>query len=357
MAQVLEQLEQFSISFGYPQLLYVLVVVPLMAIVIWWADYRRNKAINRLGDPELINRLSVFVNWQGRRLHTRLWLLAFVLIVFALARPQWGSDVQILERQGVQVMVALDVSQSMLAEDVRPNRLTRAKLEIGDLIDNLDSDEIGLVLFSGASFIQFPLTFDYGTAQSFLANANPGLISRQGTALAEAIDTAMAGFDLEREGQKVLIIMTDGEDHQGDALLAADVASQQDVVIYTVAFGTEGGGLIPIYNNAAEIIEYKTDINGDVVYSKADEAILQEIASKTGGKFYKASDSGVIEALTIELDSLEKANVENEVASQRVERFHIFLLIALAALAVIELIPDRVKRKEETPAMTSEAAQ
>ncbi len=165
--------------------------------------------------------------------------------MIALARPQWGSEVREIEQEGLQVIVALDVSQSMLAEDVKPTRLDRAKLEIRDLTERLDGDEIGLVLFSGASFVQVPLTSDYLTALNYLDSADPSVISRPGTVIGEAIRTAMSGFDDELNNQKVLIVMTDGEDRETDPLAVAQEAADAGVLIYTIGFGTPEGQPVP----------------------------------------------------------------------------------------------------------------
>ena len=183
-------------SFAQPQyLIAIVVLLPMLGLFLTWAARRRHAALARLGNPTLIERLGAQVNWRGRRWQIGLWLAAIVLLLVAMARPQWGAETQEIERKGVQVMVALDVSNSMLAEDVKPNRLERAKLEIADLMRRLGGDELGLVLFSGASFIQFPLTSDYATAQSFLDDARPTTISKPGTDIGDAVRTALRGFD------------------------------------------------------------------------------------------------------------------------------------------------------------------
>ena len=329
-------------TFGNTDYLYGLVLIPVFALFLWWASQQRRSALARLGDPALIGMLSRSVDWRGRRLQSTLWFIAIGLIIIGLSRPQWGTEVRAVERHGIQIMVALDVSKSMLAQDIKPNRLSRAKLEIVDLMRRLKGDEIGLVLFSGASFLQSPLTFDYATVRTFLENASPELISRPGTAIADAIDTAMAGFDEKRTSQKVIIIMTDGEDHEGDTLAAARRAVQEGAIIYTVGFGSLEGEPIPEYNARGEVAGYKQDQNGEVVLSALGEAALQEIAREANGKYYRASTgSGAAEALSEELDGLQKESVESEFETRNVERFQAFLLISLIALVVIELIPER----------------
>jgi Ca-activated chloride channel family protein len=330
-------------SFAEPQFLYALLAIPLAIVFIAWSWSRRRNALVHLGEPSLIQQLSVAVNWSGRRLRNVLWFVALALLIIALARPQWGSEVETVERQGVQIMIALDVSESMLAEDVRPNRLTRAKLEISDLMRRLSGDEIGLVLFSGASFIQFPLTFDYTTARAFLAGAHPGVISRQGTTIAGAIETALAGFDPDRPGQKVIIIYTDGENHEDDPLIAAQNANQQGAIIYTVGLGLPNGAPIPQYDQNGEVVGYKQDLLGQIVSSHLNETILQQVAIRANGKYFRAgADSAAVEGLAAEISTLQKTPLESELLTRNVERFQGFLIAALVLLAVIEFVPDRV---------------
>lgn len=333
-------------TFAQPQFLYGLFLIPLLMLFLIWSSYRRRVAIARLGDPLLVAKLSADVNWRGRRWQLALWLLAAALLTFALARPQWGSEVQVVERQGVQIMVALDISKSMLAEDIKPNRLSRAKLEISDLMSRLDGDDVGLVLFSGASFIQFPLTSDYATARSFLVSANPDVISRPGTAIGDAIKMSLRGFDERLGSQKVIIIMTDGEDQETDPIGAAQQATTEDAIIYTVGFGSAQGEPIPQYDTQGNLIDYIKDQNGEVVLSRLDESTLQEIASITNGNYYRASSGDAIESLLNDLGNLEQTRSQSAFETLQVERFQMFLLAALLALFAAELIPDRVRNKD-----------
>ncbi len=328
-------------NFAQPQFLLALVLIPLAAGALWWANRKRQAALVNLGDRALIQRLSAGVNWRGRRWRQALWLLAVALVIIALARPQWGEDVRALEQQGIQVMVALDVSDSMLAEDVKPDRLTRARLEISDMMNRLKGDEVGLVLFSGASFIQFPLTSDYATARSFLDSAKPGVISRPGTVIGDAIRTAMTGFDPKREGQKVIVLFTDGEDHETDPLAAAKEAADQGIIIYTVGFGSAQGEPIPIRDAQGNLTGYKTDASGNTVLSKLDEATMQQIAQTTGGRYYNANQGDALAQLLDQLANLKAGTIQERYQTRGIERFQIFLAVALLLLVLAELIPDR----------------
>lgn len=251
-----------------------------------------------------------------------------------------------VEQQGIEVMVLLDVSQSMLAQDIKPDRLSRAKMEIADLMTRLGGDEIGLVLFSGASFIQFPLTSDYATARTFLDNARPEVISKPGTNIGEAISTAMSGFDYNRSSQKVVVIITDGEDHEAGSLEMAQVAADQGIKLYTIGFGSPQGEPIPEYNAQGEVIGYKKDQQGEVVLSSLDEATLQQIAQIGSGQYFRATaDGGELGALVSELNTLQKGELSSQIETWGIERFQNFLIIALAALIAIEFIPDRVRQR------------
>ena len=329
-------------TFEYPQLLMLLLLLPLFALFIAWANKQRKAQLEKLGDRHLIDRLSNSVNWNGRNWKLALWFVAIALLVITAARPQWGAEVQAVDQEGLQVMVALDVSNSMLAEDIKPTRLDRAKLEISDLMYKLNGDEIGLVLFSGASFIQFPLTSDYATARNYVQSADPSVISRSGTVIGDAIETAMQGFDPNLESQKVLVIMTDGEDSETDAIAAAQAAADAGVMIYTIGFGTAAGEPIPNFNEYGEMVGYKTDQTANVVLSKLDEATLQQIAQTGNGRYFQATADGrELDQLLGEIDNLQKAKLESRFETRKIERYQIFLLVALLALLLAEFIPER----------------
>jgi Ca-activated chloride channel homolog len=339
---------QFGIlmTFANPFFLYLLLLVPLFALFLLWANRRRKADLARLGDRQLIDRLSQGINWTGRRWRSVLWLVALAFLLIALARPQWGTEVQTIEQEGLQVMVALDISNSMLAADIKPDRLTRAKLEISDLMDRLKGDEIGLVLFSGASFVQFPLTTDYNTARMYLDSVNPNAISRQGTAIGEAIGTAVTAFDESLDSQKVLLVISDGEDHETDPLAAAQSAADAGVLIYTIGFGTPEGEPIPEFDQFGNVIGYKRDAQGEVVISRLDETVLQQIAQIGGGQYFRAgADARGLDNLLAELDTLQRTQLENRFNTRMIERYQGFLLIALLALLIAELIPDRRREK------------
>ncbi|MEM7031010.1 MAG: VWA domain-containing protein [Chloroflexota bacterium] len=330
--------------FAKPEFLYGLTLIPILWLGWRFSESRRKAAMRRLGDTDLIERLSASVNWRGRRWVTFLTFVALSLMLFSLARPQWGSEVQNVEQQGIEIMVALDVSQSMMAEDIKPNRLSRAKLDITDLMISLEGNEIGLVLFSGDSFIQFPLTFDIATARNFLDNAHSGMISRPGTDIGDAIETAMRGFNDRLATQKVIVVITDGENHEAGALEAAQEAAEAGILIYTIGIGSPTGEPIPRYNDEDILVGFKRDQNGETILSRLDEVTLQQISIETGGQYFRSTPSGrEIDALVADLNEIEKSELEGRFETRRIERFQWFLSLGLVALIVKELIPDRKK--------------
>jgi Ca-activated chloride channel family protein len=333
-------------TFAKPQFLPLLTLIPILWLFIAWARERNTHLITKLGNPVLLGRLSAGVNHRNRVWKDLLKLTALTMIILSLARPQWGREVREINQEGLQVIVALDVSQSMLVEDVKPNRLERARLEIADLMAQLEGDEIGIVLFSGASFLQVPLTSDYLTALNYLDHADPGVISRPGTVIGDAIRTAQSGFDPNLSNQKVLIVMTDGEDHETDPLSAAQEAAEADIMIYAIGFGTPEGEPIPEIDASGNIIGYKLDQGGNEVISQLREDTLRSIAETGNGKYYRATASGEeLTSLLSEISSLQRANLQSRVETRMIERYQLFLVIGLIALLMSEILPESNYRR------------
>ena len=333
-------------SFGAPYMLLVLLAVPVLSGFVWWAFRRRAAAIQLIGEPALVALLSAAADGPMRRVRLTLWFVGLVLLIVALARPQWGSDIEIVETRGLQIMVVLDVSRSMLAADVEPTRLDRAKLEVADLISRLDGDAIGIALFSGASFVQLPLTTDYATARAYLNNARPGSITRQGTVIGEAIGTAMIGFSDKRESQKVIVIMSDGEIHEEenapDPVEAARQAAGDGTVIYTVGFGSPDGAPVPRYDEQGNLIGPHLDRDGNPVVSRLDESLLQQIAEAGGGRYYRAGEIGGTADIADEIGTFQDERFRSEFSQRRVERFQLFLLLGALSLFLAEILTDRL---------------
>ena len=329
-------------TFGAPQYLFALLALPPLVMLVAWSFSRRASSVQRIGDPILVKRLSAAVSLPMRILRIILWFAGVILLIVGLARPQWGSDIEIVEQRGVQVMVALDISRSMLAQDVKPTRLDRAKLEISDLMSRLEGDSVGIVLFSGASFIQFPMTSDYATARAYVHNASPSAISRQGTVIGEAIATAMVGFSDQRVSQRVIVIMTDGESHEGDPVAAARQAAKDDAVIYTVGVGSPGGGPVPEYDDRGQIAGYPKDSQGRTVISQLDEVTLRSVAEAGGGRYFRASEIDAMASLAGEIRSYQDEAFQSEFSQRKVERLQVFLLAGALSLVLAELATDRL---------------
>ena len=337
------------ITFANPQYLLLLAVLPIAIGVVYWAVQNRSRTLERIGSPALVRRLTANVNTKGRMVGRGLTIAALALAIVALARPQWGESLQTVEREGVQIIIALDVSRSMLAEDVKPSRLVRAKLEIADLMQRLQGDEVGLVLFSGAAFLQFPLTFDYLSAKNFIENANTEMITRQGTNIEQAIEVASRSFSEEMISQKVILIITDGENQDGNAVEAAREAYDDGTLVYTIGVGTADGEPIPLRSPRGRLLEYVQDREGNMVFSRLDENMLRSVAEAGGGKFIRLEGStNATSQFTEELAALEKASVGSEVEATKIERFQIFAFASILLLIAGEVIPDRRRNRERS---------
>lgn len=330
--------------FAQPVYLYLAAAVaPLFLLFLIWSEQQRRNAMARLGSPVLIAQLSAGVNQRGRLWQRVLWVAALLFLLVAMARPQWGDELRTVERQGLQIVVALDVSTSMLADDIKPNRLERARLEISELMKKLDGDEMALVLFSGASFIQFPLTSDYGTARRFLESARPGVVSKPGTNLSEALTTANSAFDDNAGSQRVILLITDGEAHDQGALATAQRLAEEGILLFTIGFGSPDGATVPELDYTGRVVGAKLDENGNPVISHLDEATLRTIAEIGGGAYYRAGPDGdELDALMAQLAGLQEGALGSRLDVRRVERFQIFLATALVALAASMLIPEHI---------------
>jgi len=341
-------------SFAQPIYLYILpFVIAGMALFLWFTEKQRQHALARLGNPALIVRLSAAVN-QGGRLWVRiLWTLSVALLLIALARPQWGEEERTVQREGLQIVVALDVSASMLADDIKPNRLERAKLEVVDLMDRLDGDEVALVPFAGASFVQFPLTTDYSTARRFLDGVDTNIISRPGTNVSDALITARNAFDESASSQKVVLVITDGEAHDAGVLETAQRLADEGIALYTIGFGSPNGAPVPHLDAWGNVIGYKTDATGQQVLSRLDEATLQQIAEIGGGEYWLATPrADELDALVGALATLQQGSFGSHTDVQRVERYQWFLAASFLLLSASLFVPERrafVRRSRSVP--------
>ena len=265
-----------------------------------------------------------------------LVLFSYTFLVIAIAGPQTGSRLEEVKRKGIDLMIALDVSNSMLAEDIKPDRLERSKQAISRLIDKLEGDRIGIVVFAGKAYMQLPITSDYGAAKMFLSTINTDIITIQGTVIADAIEMASSSFG-ESKRNKAIAIITDGEDHEGNVLEQAEVAAKKGIRIYTIGMGSPDGAPIPIYSGNIRT-GYKKDREGTTIISRLDETLLQRIASVGNGIYVRANNSETgLQKIFEEINKMEKSEIENRQFSDYENRFQYFLALCLIFL-VLELV-------------------
>ena len=328
--------------FAAEQMLFAYVLIPVLVGLAWWAHVRRCRDLLLIADPTLLERLTSTVNRPGRMAKTVLYVMAVGLLATALARPQFGTRVETVRREGQDIVVALDLSVSMVAEDIAPNRLERAKLAIADLIGRLDGDRIGLVAFAGEAFVQSPLTIDYGAAILFLNAMDPAMMSLQGTNLGQAVAVALEAFSETDRRHRVLVVITDGEDHEGEVESAVERAVDEGVRIYSVGIGSSEGVPIPELDAEGRSRGFKRDDEGAVVTTRLDEATLQAMAVRTGGLYYHASATGTeLELLAEEVTAGEGQEFDQEQVTVFDEQYQLFLGLALLLLVVEVLVPDR----------------
>ena len=325
--------------YEYPEHLYLLAAVPFLALLIsiYWV-WRKN-ALAQLGNVE-----RVIAGFSERQfwLKNAMLALAFVLLAAAWANPQLGVKKQTATQRSADVFIALDISQSMLCEDVAPNRLDLAKVFAQKLVSELEGERIGLIFFAGNAFLQMPLSTDYSFTLQSLQSATPDLITEQGTALSAALELAQQSFGSEPAGGRAVVLITDGEDHAGNAQKKADDAFDDGIVVYTIGAGTAGGGPIPIAGNGFS--QYKRDDKDEIVRTRLDETGLRKIALSGGGKYFNLSQGdAVIGALKREVNSLQKRDLEVRSFAEFESWYQWFLLPAVLLLMMELLISFRKK--------------
>lgn len=334
--------------FGQPLILYLYILVAGLVVLLWWAGRQRRKLFSTWGDLSLLERLTQTINLKSRRWKSVLLITGAGLLVFAAARPQYGQRLTYVKREGIDLLVAVDVSASMLAEDVKPNRLELARRDVAGLINRLQGDRIGLLAFAGVAFVQCPLTLDYGAAKLFLDVLNPNLIPEPGTAIGEAIRTAQQAFVQKERKYKVLILITDGEDHDTDPIGAAKEAAREGIRIYTIGMGSSDGEPIPLRGPNGQLIGYKKDESGQVVVSRLDETTLQKIALETNGKYYRGTTGGLeLDHIYDEIAKMEKKGLKGEYQTQYEDRYQYPLFLGLLLVLVEFILPERRKIQPE----------
>ena len=279
------------IRFFHIEYLYLLLLVPLLVGFFWLVALLRKRALARFGEPTILERLAEGASRRKRTLKTALTVTAIAFLVLALADPRVGTRLEEVKQQGVDIFIALDVSLSMKAEDIKPNRLEKAKLEIRNLIDRLGGDRIGLIVFAGEAYTQFPLTTDYSAANLFLDAVDCDVVPVPGTSISSAIERALESFDFKETTSKVLIVITDGESFEGDTFEAAEEAAKQGVILYDIGLGSPEGAPIPVYDASGRQVDFKRDRSGAVVLTKLDETTLEKLAAIGNGKYIRGTNA------------------------------------------------------------------
>ncbi|MBO7416380.1 MAG: VWA domain-containing protein [Bacteroidaceae bacterium] len=318
-------------KFANPEYLYLLAVLPLLVILHIFTNIIRRRRLETYGDPSLLRQLMPEASTGRPKL--KFWLLtaAFGIGCLLLARPQFGSKQETVTRKGIETVIALDVSNSMLADDVTPNRLEKSKRIISNLVEQFKDDKTGLIVFAGDAFVQLPITSDYISAKVFLGSISPGIVARQGTDIKAAIDLATKSFTPNEGVGKAIIVITDGENHEGGAVEAAQAAAEKGYLVYVLGVGLPSGTPIPGERSG----EFRKDKDGNVVVTRLNENMCREIASAGGGAYFYVDNSNSAEkALQKELDKLAKADIETTVYTEYDEQFRIFAWIILALLLI-----------------------
>ncbi len=336
------------IDWRFPLHLFLLVgLLPAIAFFVW-ALRKRRRDLERFAEARLLAKLSPDLDGRRQRWRAALLLLALAFSALAAAGPRWGFHWEEVHREGVDLVIALDTSRSMLAEDVKPNRLERAKLAVQDLVRQLQGDRVGLVAFAGTAFVQCPLTLDYEVFNETLRAVTTNIIPKGGTAIGEAINTSIAALE-ERQGKHTAILLiTDGEDHEGEVDEAANAAAEKGIKLYTVGIGTSEGELIPLTVKGQQT--FLKDRRGQVVKSRLDGDTLEKIATTTGGAYVHASGPslGLDEVYSEYISKMEKRELKSAMEKRFEERFQLPLLLAFVLLLIEPLIGSRRRAATST---------
>jgi Ca-activated chloride channel homolog len=327
--------------FANPDYLYLLLLLPVLMVFFIISGIRRRRALRRLGNISMVGSLIPEMSKARPWIKFIFQLSVIAFIIIALARPQFGSKIEDVKKEGVEVIIALDVSNSMLARDIQPDRLGRAKQAISRLVDNLDNDRIGLIVFAGDAYTQLPVTTDYVSAKMFLESIAPDMVPRQGTAIGSAINLGIRSFSPGEGKSKALVIITDGENHEDDPLESAGEAAKAGVVIHSIGIGSSEGVPIPMGGS-----DYLRDPEGNTVISKLDEGILKRIAVATGGTYVKATNTNIgLDEIFSEIRKLKTQELESSVYTEYNDQFQIFAAMACLLLLIDFLVMERKNRR------------
>ena len=331
--------------FENQEYLYAWLAIPVLALFFYIAWLARKKALQRFGKIGLVERLMPQASNFKHILKFVILIFALAFLVIGWANPQWATKKQDVKRKGVDVIIALDISQSMDADDISPSRLERAKRFAQDLVETLQGDRLGFIIFAGNAFLQIPITTDYAFIMSSMRSANPSMAPNQGTAIGDVIEVAENSFESNNKKHKVLIIITDGENHDEEAMRQAQIASNDGLLIMTVGVGTQEGSFIRTYVGGQE--DYKRDETGTPVRSKLDEKMLTDLANAGGGQYFNllAGTESVSKALRQRIDQIEKREYEQRVFTEYESYFQYFIAAGLLLLLIEFFIPYKRSKR------------
>ncbi len=332
------------IHFANPLFLYALLVIPVLIIIYVITQISKKRSLERFGDNHVISSLMPLVSKRRGGFKFAIILAVLLLVIISIARPQFGSKLREVKTEGVEIIIALDVSNSMLAEDIKPNRLEAAKRSISKMLDNLDNDKIGLIVFAGNAYTQVPVTTDYTATKMLLSTLSTNMVQEQGTAIGEAIELAMRSYSPDNETNKALIIITDGENHEDNPVEIAKEAHEKGIVIYTIGLGDTKGTPIPLPGTS----NYRKDNNGNVIMTKLDESMLIEIANAAEGKYIRANNMRIgLNALYDEIEKLDKMEMESVVYDEYEDVFQYLIFLAIVLLLLDYVILNRKNKQLE----------
>lgn len=320
--------------FEDPVYLYFLIAIPVLVLIRMLGLRKRKIQLKKFGDPEMLKALMPDVSRSRRELKFWLMMAAVALLVVMLARPQMGTKISQEERKGIEVLIALDISNSMRAEDVAPSRLDKSKMLIENLVDNFTNDKVGLIVFAGDAFVQLPITSDYVSAKMFLQNIDPSLIAMQGTNLAEAISLSTRSFTKQDNVGRAIIVITDGEDHEGGAIEAAKTAKKEGMRVFVLGVGSPKGSPVPDGNGG-----YMKDRTGQEVMSALNEDMCKQVAEAGGGAYIHVDNNNIAQKqLDNEIAKLQKGDIMSVVYSEYDEQFQAVGILALLVLIIETLV-------------------
>lgn len=336
------------LRFEHPEYLYGLIIIPLLIVLYVFICFWQNRQFKRFASTEMREYLVPSYSPRRRNFKFVVFLLMVSCLFLALANLQSGSKMEEVKREGIDLYLAVDVSNSMNAEDIVPSRLERSKQAINKLIGDMKGDRIGVIVFADKAFVQLPITTDYTAAKMFLSTVNTNLVASQGTAIAEAINLAMRSYS-DEERSKAIVIISDGEDHENDAAVkAAQEAAKKGVRVYTIGMGLADGAPIPEYNRYGHQTGYRKDKQGNTIITRLDEQMLKKIASAGNGIYVRASNSNVgLEKIYEDINKMEKSEIETKVFTDYEDQFQWFVALGIFLL-LVEIFVSSGKKEWES---------